>query len=482
MKAIATHDKIASLSLALYEDGSNDLLPALNELVEQRGRRLRIRNLSVCTGLSQNQSANVMDALASHAENIPPPFRKVLRKIIVHSLALKTLMFKDNDMNEEEMMLSHQEISVMAPMTRRHPLRSLSVQGATGMATYTLLGVRLSNLTCLELLNVDDCTKLIETITRSTPDIHLKILRVAGLEDLTKEASRLALMKLIRRFQGLEQVELDGLDTDGFVDCIIRHGATLHTVSLVDTKDEHDRTILERRAASYSKLTAWCPRIRQLRVNEIPNLVGVADAFVGNALQRFKRLETLILMPSPKSSPSTLRPISDMQIYSVARDVMSEKLKTLDVIGTYIPTEYCRFDVFRRLSRAEFVHPERRYHWTIDCRKYNLSPINMMGRIDQERRLLILRTNEKLAKSLGRPEYDALDGDALQNEAISRYHEAIERLSQASYSSPEGHILNQTPQQSCNDLKPSIISLGYDCRHAQNDLKERASMVELTRN
>lgn len=468
MNAIVTHNKIASLSLALNEDGCNDLLPALDALVEQHGSKLGIRNLSVCTGVPQKQSANGREALASPARSPPPPFRKALRKLIVHSSTMKTLMFRnEHSMGEEEMRLLHRERSVMARMTKKHPLKSLSVRGMTSMAAaYTLFGARLSNLTCLELQNIDDCTQLIEAITRGARGIKLKILRVTGLPEPTRERSRVALMNFLRAFRGLEQIELDGVDIDGFTKAIIHHGATLHTVSLVDNRDENDRTVVKRRAASYSKLAKGCPHLRQLRVNEIPNLVGIADASVGNALQRFNRLEALILMPSPMSSPSTLRPISDMQIYSVARDVMSEKLRTLEAIGAYIPTQCCPFDVFRGWSRAELVHCDRKYHWKIDCRKYTLSPVNMMSQIDQERNLLILRQNEKLAKGLGQPEYDALDGDALRAAAASRYQEAIQRLFQASNSSSKGLIVTQTLQQRCNDLKWSVISLGYDCRHA----------------
>ncbi|MDI1487885.1 MAG: hypothetical protein OHK93_007158 [Ramalina farinacea] len=358
----------------------------------------------------------------------------------------------------------------MTPMTETHPLKSLSVRGMTKMAAYTLFGARLSNLTCLELQNIDDCTKLIEVITCGALGINLKILRVTGLLKPTRERRRVALKKFLRVFQGLEQLELDGVHIDGFTDAIIHHGATLHTVSLVDDGDENGPTIVKRRVASYFKLAKGCPHLRHLRVNEIPNLVGVADNFVGNALQQFNRLETLIFMPSPMSSPSTLRPISDMQIYSVTRNVTSERLRTLEVIGAYIPTECCPFDVFRGWSRAELVHPDRKYHWRIDCRKHNLSLINMMSQIDQERYLLILRLNEKLARGLGQPEYLALDGDALQTEAVYRYYEAKHRLLQASKSSSQGLIVTQSLQQRCNDLKWLVISLGYDCRHAQNDL------------
>ena len=373
-------------------------------------------------------------------------------------------------MDTEERRLLHRETSVMAPMTETHPLKSLSVRGMTKMAAYTLFGARLSNLTCLELQNIDDCTKLMEVITCGALGINLKILRVTGLLKARRESSRVALKKFLHAFQGLEQLELDGVGIHGFTNAIIHHGATLHTLSLVDNKDENDPTVMKRRVASYFKLAKGCPHLRQLRVNEIPNLVGIADAFVGNALQSFNRLETLILIPSLMSSPSTLRPISDMQIYSVARDVKSERLRTLEVIGAYIPTRCCAFDVFRGWSRAELVHPDRKYHWRIDCRKHNLSPINMMSQIDQERNLLILRLNEKLARGLGQPEYHALDGDALQTEAVCRYYEAKHRLLQASKSSSRGLIVTQTLQQCCTDLKWLVFSLGYDCRHAQKDL------------
>ena len=465
MDEIISHDRIASLSLALNEDGSDDLLPALAELAEQYDRPLGIKKLSVCTGVATEQSATGREALASPATSPPPPFRKVLRNLIIKSLTMNTLMFRNkHTMDEEEMRLLHWECSVMAPMMNTHPLKNLSVRGATSMAAYTLFGARLSYLTCLELQNIDDCTWLIEAIICGVRRVNLKILRVTGLPEPTRDRSQRALMNLLRAFQGLEQVELDGVDIDDFTDAIIHHGATLRTVSLVNHRDGYDRGVMKRRAASYSKLAKGCPHLRQLRVNEIPNLIGIADAFVGNALQTFNRLETLILMPSPLSSPSTLRPISDMQIYSVARDVMSEKLRTLEVIGAYIPTQCNPFDIFRGWSRAEIVHPDRKYHWKIDCRKHELSPINMMSQIDQERDLFILRLNEKLAKGLGLGEYDALDGVALQAAAVSRYDEAIHRLLQVAFSLPEELILYQILQQRCNNLGWSVYSLGYDTR------------------
>ena len=468
MNAIVKHEKVVSLSLALKEDGSNDLLPALNELAKQHGGKLGIQNLSVCTGVPQKESAEGMEALA------PLAFRKVLRELIVHSLTMTTLMFRnEHSMDEEDLRLHHCEKFLMPLMTNSHPLKSLSVRGTTGMASYALFGARLSNLTCLELQDIDDCDKLIQAITCGSLGINLKILRVAGLPEPTRDRSQVALANFIRVFQGLEQLELDGVDIYRFTDAIIQHRATLHTLSLVDDRDENDRMVMKRRAVSYSKLAKGCPHLRQLRVNEIPNLVGIADASIGNALQRFNRLETLILMPSRMSSPSTLRPISDVQIYSVARDVMSERLRTLEVIGAYIPTQCSPFDVFRGWSRAELVHPDRKYYWNINCREYTLSPIDMMGQVDQERYLLILRQNQILANCLGRPERFALNGEALQAEAVSRYHDAIQRLLQASHLSLTGLSLFRRPQQHCNDPKSSLITLGYDCRH-HNNVTERA--------
>ena len=472
LKAIMVHDKIKLISLNLREDGVHKLLPTLNILADNEGRTRQIYNLSVITGTPEGRSADdpKNEPPLSEGSERPPPLHRILRKLISSSLALETLVFTSEHNPDDEEDRPFRESPIMMRTATSHPLRNLRVQGECAMASYTLLGLHLSKLACLELLNVHDCSRLIQAITCGITEANLRILRVAGLQGSPdqKRSTRVALRNLLNAFEGLEEIVLDGVDTDNFVDSVIHHAATLHTLSLMDDNAENRRAgNLEIRARSYLELAKRCPHLRQLRVNEVPNVVGIADAFVGNALQRLTQLENLILMSSPSSLQSKLHPLTDTQIYSAARDVTPPKLKTLEVVGAYVPTQCPRFDVFGHGSHPDVVYPERMYHWKIDCRKRILSPINLMPQIETERSLSAQQQNENLAMNLGKPKQDALLTDALHIDAVNCHNQAIRRLRQASSSSKMSSE-DQTSEQSMDDLMPSTISLGYECEQAWN--------------